>query len=783
MFAKWKKMAKQKGDINKEEFEKVEKEIYEKYSEEIFEKIKSSTGDTNDSDGAITSKRLWNLKKEIFPKGRDPPTAMRDPTSGNLLTSSENILEAAVNVYSRRLENRPMKDGLKHIKVSKEILCSKLLKVAGNTKTPSWKMKDLEKVLKDLKKQKSRDPMGFANDIFRSEVAGDDLKEAILKLMNKIKEEQIFPESLELCNISSIWKSKGSKNDFESYRGVFRVTVFRSILDRLIYNDEYKKIEANLTDSNVGAQKERNIRDNIFVMNAIINSSRKENKETLDCQVFDIEKCFDSLWLNEVINCLYEAGLNNDKLPLIFMENSNARVAVKAGEGMSRRVSIKNIIMQGSVWGSLCCVVLMDKLGKLVYSNPDLLYYYKGVVGIPPLQMVDDILSLQRCSDKSLKVNTAINTFMDLEKLSLSEKKSHNVHMGNQNQNCPSLKVQGKQMKKSSQEKYLGDFIHKSGKTKHNIEARKAKGYGIVANILAIINEVPLGHWKIDAGLRLRQALFIYGILFNSEAWHDVKEEDIKSLEKVDEALLRGILKSHSKIPIEALYLETALIPIRYIVASRRISYLYNILQKSEHEMVRKVYETQKSNTSQGDFYELVRRDKENLGINQSDREISSMNRTKFKNFVKSKTKEAAFKYLLLKKQGHSKMNGISYTKFEKVQYMNSPLFNSESSKLLLALRTRTVNGIRCDFRGLFVDLKCPLKCGEDDKLQHILECAVLKTHHNTDELTYYAIKYEDIYANNPRKQKQVTELYWQLLNIREQIMNSQPEAVTGPLH
>ena len=89
--------------------------------------------------------------------------------------------------------------------------------------------------------------------------------------------------------------------------------------------------------------------------------------------------------------------------------------------------------MQGSVWASLCCVVLMDKLGKLVYSNPALLYYYKGVVGIPPLQMIDDILALQKCSQQ---VNITINTFMDLEKLSLSEKKSHNIHMGSQNNTC-----------------------------------------------------------------------------------------------------------------------------------------------------------------------------------------------------------------------------------------------------------------------------------------------------------------------------------------------------------
>ena len=38
-----------------------------------------------------------------------------DPVSGNLLTSEGKIEEAAVNVYTRRLENRPIKDELKQI--------------------------------------------------------------------------------------------------------------------------------------------------------------------------------------------------------------------------------------------------------------------------------------------------------------------------------------------------------------------------------------------------------------------------------------------------------------------------------------------------------------------------------------------------------------------------------------------------------------------------------------------------------------------------------------------
>ena len=120
------------------------------------------------------------------------------------------------------------------------------------------------------------------------------------------------------------------------------------------------------------------------MINAIINSLKKKPQEALDFQVYDVEKCFDALWRHEVINCLYEAGLQNDKLPLLFLENNNAQIAVKTNGNISSRVNIRNIIMQGSVWGSLCCVVLIEKFGKFTYNNPDLLYHYKGLVGTPP---------------------------------------------------------------------------------------------------------------------------------------------------------------------------------------------------------------------------------------------------------------------------------------------------------------------------------------------------------------------------------------------------------------
>ena len=113
-------------------------------------------------------------------------------------------------------------------------------------------MEELEEAIKDLGNNKSRDALQYANELFKEGVAGTDLKLALLKFMNLIKDKQQYPEILENCNISSLYKHKGSHKDFNNYRGVFRVTVFRSILDRLIYNDNYHIIDDNLTDGNVG---------------------------------------------------------------------------------------------------------------------------------------------------------------------------------------------------------------------------------------------------------------------------------------------------------------------------------------------------------------------------------------------------------------------------------------------------------------------------------------------------------------------------------------------------
>ena len=241
-----------KDHSSQKALEAVEEKLSDMCAEENLKIIKEACGKLSCETGGLNVGNLWQLKKKLRGRCNEPPTAMNDE-HGNLVTGAKALEELTIKTYIDRLKALNIKKGLEVHQMKREELCEKRLEEAHSNVTPDWDMKDLERVLKQLKTKKSCDPLGFSNELFKLENAGEDLKAATLKLMNEIKSKQEFPDILKICNITSLYKSKGSRKEYKNYRGIFRVTVLRSLLDKLIYNNEYPKIDENLTDSNVGA--------------------------------------------------------------------------------------------------------------------------------------------------------------------------------------------------------------------------------------------------------------------------------------------------------------------------------------------------------------------------------------------------------------------------------------------------------------------------------------------------------------------------------------------------
>ena len=95
--------------------------------------------------------------------------------------------------------------------------------------TSDWTVNELQNAIKLLKNNKSRDPSGLLNELFKSPVIGKDLESAILKLVNGMKSRSYIPDPVKMSNITTIYKLSGSRHELENDRGIFSLSVFRNI--------------------------------------------------------------------------------------------------------------------------------------------------------------------------------------------------------------------------------------------------------------------------------------------------------------------------------------------------------------------------------------------------------------------------------------------------------------------------------------------------------------------------------------------------------------------------
>ena len=260
--------------------------------------------------------------------------------------------------------------------------------------------------------------------------------------------------------------------------------------------------------------------------------------------------------------------------------------------------------MQGSVFGPIKCSVQIDTLGRDNLIQNSGLYQYKNKINVMALSMVDDVCSVNECNSASVEANAFINMKMEQKKLRLSKDKCIQIHIGKKkDDSCTTtLKVHNDEMKKKNCGSYLGDILSSDGTIDATVEDRRQKGIGLVTKISGMVSNVSLGIHFFRIALSLREAMMINEIVTNSEVWYSVKEKHLETLENLDEMLLRKFFNAHSKTAKESFFLECGIIPIRFIIAKRKLMYLRCIHKRSKTDLVKKVFKIQKTTKSACDW-------------------------------------------------------------------------------------------------------------------------------------------------------------------------------------
>jgi hypothetical protein len=255
----------------------LSKEIADEEAKENRDKIMQNFKNISEDPEQINLQQMWKLSKRMWPKNSvSLPTAKRNHM-GKIVTGPRDIRNVLAKEYKDRLRTRPIRPDLTDMKKRKSLIFNLKMKLARKKSSPDWTMKDLERALSNLKNNKSRDFEGYINEIFKNDVIGSDLKKSLLFMFNKMKKLKLIDIFMNFANVTTVPK-KGPKIEPKNERGIFRVSVIRYILMRLIYNMKYPTIDSNMSDCQMGGRKNKSCKHNIFIINGLIHEVVKSKK-------------------------------------------------------------------------------------------------------------------------------------------------------------------------------------------------------------------------------------------------------------------------------------------------------------------------------------------------------------------------------------------------------------------------------------------------------------------------------------------------------------------------
>ena len=190
--------------------------------------------------------------------------------------------------------------------------------------------------------------------------------------------------------------------------------------------------------------------------------------------------------------------------------------------------------------------------------------------------------------------------------------------------------------------------------------------------------------------------------------------------------------------------------------------FLWNILQKPEDELVRKVFNAQKSFPVKDDFIYQIECDCDDLGIEFDEKEIKNTKKETFKKMVKEKMKESSHSYLLQEKEKLSKLALLS-SHYGMKDYLTTDKLSLEEKQLLFNLRVRMIE-VKCNFKSKHgEDLLCSLcQTNSEESQEHVLICPALVPHHAAT-----TVQYKDIF-DSLEKQIVAVKHWSKLMSIRK---------------
>ena len=129
----------------------------------------------------------------------------------------------------------------------------------------------------------------------------------------------------------------------------------------------------------------------------------------------------------------------------------------------------------------------------------------------------------------------------------------------------------------TEEQTYLGFVISSRGENMANIRKLKQKSIGIVRKIFNKLNSLNLQKYYFECSIIFMNVMLRGSILYACEMYYNLKESEIRQIERIEEHFMRKVLNTSKGCPIVQKYLTLGHIPAWFEIQKMRLMFMKKI--------------------------------------------------------------------------------------------------------------------------------------------------------------------------------------------------------------
>ena len=676
-----------------------ENKQYQRKMKKVVDKLKSK--------GGINGVNTWELMKQMKGKKQEKPTSVW-AKDGEVLETEDQIIERHKEHYFELLQTKEavMEEEMENERFIEE--CSEtILKLGMIARQKPTEIGEIKECISELKKKKCRDKEGWRNEHFIN--GGMEMVKSLHLIFTEMESGKFIPSDWNDMIIKSVHK-KGPVQDMNKKRGLFLTNVMSKIYEKVLKKRNKEKIDANVSETQVGGKKHRSTVDLMILLSDIVRRNKKIGRKTY-LLFGDAIKCFDKLWLRDCLVEMYKMGIDPQDILMIYLLNKTANIVVKTPVGDTNVFTVTEIVKQGTIWGpEMCCIETdsINRIGENCKTTIEEIEY--GVLGY-----VDDVLGAGS-AEKIRKCARCMRRLEILKKYTFGMDKTHYLIMntGKEEDELIEEELEGGKIERTEVEEYLGFWLNENGNCMTQIEKKSDELMGELSTIRKLACKESVGILYFCVRLFLFEACIIASMLYGFEAW-SVTAKEIEELERLQGKMLCKLLEIPKTTPYWGLLHETGVWSVKWRLAYRKIMLFHNIMTSEDARLVKGVVLQQVG--EQNSFYEEACQMAAELGLTN----VAAMEKSELKKKIKLAVKDKMDKDISLATQGSTKLRFIKTVQFGQATYFDS--YGCEDVNLILKLRLNMVD-VHSNYKGDISKKRMCVHCNnEKDTTEHLGQC------------------------------------------------------------